>query len=224
MNKSSFIYRCAVICAMLISNIWSSQDVAYSYIARIQLPPRVKSNQIKAYYKGTLLKFDDSWCLIPEDQKSLTFSLIITPAEIEPVSEGNTTRYLKRNSSAPCAWYDLTLEIDPHHKNGYHWLIEKKNLTDVPTRLPEHSILLYTDPEHIEKVEHIETKKPAGFALKTMIINLPTVVFKETIDHVAFEEAAVTALLASLDLDTIHSRVKTTSQKDKNVVLSMLSR
>lgn len=202
----------------------TSKVKSYSYIARIQLPPSIKGNQIKAYYKGTLLKFEDSWCLVPEDQKCLTFSLIVTPAEIEPVCEGNTTRYLKRNLRADCAWYDLTLEIDPHHKSGYLWHIEKKNLADVPTRLPEHSILLYTNPDYIEAVQQMETEKPAGFSAETMVINFPTIIFKRTIDKEAFEETAVTALLASLDLDTIHSRIQKSSKKDQHIVLSMMSR
>lgn len=194
----------------------------YSYVLRLQLPPAINGNHLKAYYKGSCLELD-SWCLLPEDQRCLTFSLIITPAEIEPVCEGNTTRYLRRNPKAACAWYDLTLEIDPHHKSGYTWNIEKKDLSKVPSRLPEHSILIYTNPEYIDSIKQMETERPAGFSSDTMVINFPTIIFKKTIDKEVFEETAVTALLASLDLDTIHARVKTASKKDAQVVLSMMS-
>lgn len=196
----------------------------YAYIARVQTPPAVKSNQIKAYYKGTLLSFDDSWCLIPEDQKCLTFSIIITPAEIQPVCEGNTTRYLKRNANTACSWYDLTLNLDPQSKGGYTWTIEKKNSTDMPLRLPERSILLYTNPEYIEAIQHNETEKPVSFSTETLVINFPTIIFSKKINSADYEETAVTALLASLDLDTIHARVKTESKKDQHLVISMLSK
>jgi|GEM_PF-4834869 len=196
----------------------------YSYIVRIQTPASIKSNQIKTYYKGTLLSFDDSWCILPEDQKCFTFSLIITPAEVQPVCEGNTTRYLKRHPTTVCAWYDLTLNLDPHHKTGYTWTIEKKDPKEMPLRLPERSILVYTSPEYVDTVQHLETEKPAGFSSETMVINFPTIIFSKTIDKELFEETAVTALLASLDLDTIHARVKTSSKKDQHLVISMLSK
>lgn len=203
-----------------------SATSCYSYILKFQFPASFASTpELLGWYKGKPLDLKDHWCIIREDEETVAFSLVITP-EIKFISRGNNVAYLKRLPDQPCKWYDLTLHID-HNKQIYYWEIEEKSLSEVPLRLPEHTIAIQTNPDFIDKVEEVieltdSEEEPSKEAFKTHTIDLPMIFIKKNLTKIAFQQASVYPLLASLDLKTIHREAKKAIKHDQALVVSMI--
>jgi len=167
------------------------------YTIDMHIPQTSKACGLTAYYKGKPLNLSNSFCVLPEKEKRLTFCYVIAE-EAEINARGNTILNLKRNTNKhDIAWYDLTLSIDnPDSEPTYTWKIEEKNMDNMPINFPDHVIFIQTNPSNIEKIEY--TNKDS---LGDSIIHLPTIFLKEHIDF----STSLHATMASIDLRTFNS-------------------
>lgn len=186
----------------------------YLYILKIRLPPAItNTSNVIGYYHGKELRLNAGCIPIPEKQERLAFSVIITP-EVEHKAIKNNIWYLKRLPTLPCRWFDLTLSFE-QGENGklvYRWAIEEQNIDKVSLRLPDHTILIQTDPKLIDKLENPtegndSRKLCSGINTQSTIIYFPTIVFKKNISKQEFEDALVYPSLAALDTRAIHEDI-----------------
>ena len=184
------------------------------YSLKVRIPSHlttIANDYLSAYYKGFALDLDDGWSQLPECGQPCTFSLLITE-DIDFKTNGNTIRYLKRIDGQPFLWYDLTLSICPSKdstsnstpsatdKKSYSWKIEERE--DVPDRIPEHTIVLLADPEHIDSLQSETLPGETD-------ITLPVIVFKKELDEDTFKDSLIAIRLgAALNLDAIHRQDK----------------
>lgn len=183
------------------------------YSLKIRIPSHLTSianDYLSAYYKGFALDLDDGWAQLPECDQPCSFSLLITE-DVDFKTSGNTVRCLKRINGQDFLWYDITLSfsqtqngISKHEtdKKSYSWKIEERGQEDVPVRLPEHTIVLLADPNHIDSL-HSETL-PGDTD-----ITLPVIVFKKDLDEETFKDSLIAIRLgAAMNLDAIHRQDK----------------
>lgn len=195
-----------------VSGVFALPNRFYSLKAEIPFALRSVENNLPIYYKGHKIDLSQGWTKLPECSEPCTFSLLITE-NVDFSAKGNTVRYLKRIKEQDYAWYDLTLTFHDEPKNisdnlefpatpkkTYSWEIEL-NESDAPERIPEHTIVLLTNPNFIAALR-TEPALPG-----VIDIVLPTIVFKDTIDPQEFKETCDTILLGPvLDLDAIHRK------------------
>ena len=195
------------------------------YSLKAKLPTHLAhlKSSLPVYYKGHKIDLTQGWTKLPECSEPCTFSLLITE-NVDFVAKGNTVRYLKRIPDQEYAWYDLTLSL---HDDGadhdaskttsqktYSWSVEKHDPEDTPERIPEHTIVLLTNPDFIESLK-TETSLPGA-----LDIVLPTIVFKDTIDEEDFQESVLHVLMGPvLDLDAIHRKDSPTCMTRKDTVV-----
>ncbi len=210
------------------------------YVLDIQFPAHITPNYtqgLKGYYKGDSLKLDEQWCLLPETQERLAFSLVITP-DVDfdyMTSDGQTVSHLKRIEQLPCAWYDVTLHKEPFdgavRKQKYHWTIELKGIDEIPIRLPSHAIVIKMSPHAIETVkEHKDDEvrtSPTSLitekSLRTTVIHLPTLVIKPTLTLQEWEQEQLSTVFA-FDTDTVHGKIECETKRDQASIMSIIKR
>lgn len=205
---------------------------SYLYVMRLDFPHKTKGFALNGFYKGQPLEFKESCVVIREQQDCCAFTLVVTP-EVRFKAEGNNVYYLERLGHKPFSWYDLTLRVDAKSaKTGaqYKWLIEKRKPQDVPLRLPEHTIVLYLDPELVDKLDtghNLEQDEIAATIVRGLgavtVIDLPAVVLKKDVKQEELHKAQAHSLLASLDLRPIHQEVAQEMKKQETVILSMVT-
>jgi hypothetical protein len=183
-----------------------AQSPSYSYIVKIKLPPTITdaAANIHAYYRGQEFKFDTGCIMLSKKHERLAFSIIITP-ELEYKAIKNNIRYLKRVDGLPCRWFDLTLSFAPHH--NYVWHIEERPLDDVPLRIPDHAIVIQTNPALIDALDEQPRHEDEEKIIKNVhakVIHFPTIIFKKDLQKKEFEEASIHSLLAACDIRAIH--------------------
>lgn len=206
----------------------TAKEVTYSYIMKMKLPCGItNASSVLCYYQGHELRCNTGCILLSEKQERLAFSLIITP-EVEHKAIKNNVWYLKRLPDLPCRWFDLTLSFETNGQNklAYRWLIEERNINDVPLRIPDHAIVIQTDPTLIEKLEpsssgcddEDRTKKMLNHAIT---IYFPTIIFKKDLSKQSFEAACVHPLLAAIDARAIHQTRESLVNDEITTVSSM---
>ena len=203
-----------------------TKQEAFSYILKVRLARNMKLNEpIPGFYKGKPLELGTSCAIIPESNKVSTFSVIITP-EVTHEAEGNNIRYLRRKEAMPFAWYDLTLRIQPQEEDSEKvtiWDIKKLDPHEAPLQIPEHAIIIYYNPDFIEKLEDMtraETCKEIDLHA-SRIIALPAIVIRPDIDEEELNHACVEALLASLEPRTLHQKSSVTTKREQRTIISL---
>lgn len=176
------------------------------YSIKTKLPAAISNvESLPAYYKGYKVDLRDGRAEIPECGESQTFTVIFTE-NVEFCTRGKTVRCLKRIKNQPYSWYDLTLSFhtekhDDEDKRVYSWSIEKRKENDVPERIPEHALVVLTDPDFIE------TLKPEPSIPGSVDVVLPTIVFKDDLNVEEFNDTVMQTIIGpALDLDAIHSK------------------
>ena len=166
------------------------------FVINLHIPSNTKASALCAYYKGCPLQLSNALCILPETEKRLTFSYVITE-EVDLKARGNTVQCLRRKPSLPCTWYDLTLKIDDSgEESTYEWTVEQKKTKDMPLNLPDHAILIQTSPCLIDKIK--STQKTT---LESDIIYLPTIFLKENCDC---SQQSICAVIDSINVRTTH--------------------
>lgn len=217
------------------ASILPSNNVQHFYSVNLKLPAFLNEHaHIPAYYKGHRLNLSEGWARLPECGQPCMFSLLITE-DIEFTSKGNTVSYLKRIPEQEYSWYDITLtlckkqqdpislEVNDNKKaeipqeQSYTWDIEKRNHDETPERIPEHTIVLLTNPNYIESLK-AEPSVPGSID-----ITLPTIIFKKDINKKEFEETALSILVgAALNLNAIHTKdAPVCTLKKDNIIISL---
>ncbi len=203
-NFSAFFAYVTLACFLVQTTAWSAPRVIYS--VKTKLPTTIPAlESLPSYYKGHSINLREGRAELPECGESQTFSVIFTQ-NIGFAAKGNTVRYLKLITGEPYLWYDLTLSFrtekhDDEEKRIYSWSVEKRNADDVPERVPEHALVVITNPDFIE------TLKPEISIPGAVDIVLPTIVFKDSIDPQELQESVMQAIIGpALDLDAIHSK------------------
>lgn len=196
----------------------------YSLKAKFPQALASLSPSLPVYYKGHKIDLTKGWTKLPECSEPCTFSLLITE-NVDFVAKGNNVRYLKRIPDQEYTWYDLTLTLEQEAKDTelvtpmpaqktYRWNIERHDEAATPERIPEHTIVLLTNPAFVEKLK-TETALPGAID-----IVLPTVVFKETVDPETFKEKSEEILLGPvMDLDAIHRKDSPSCMTRKDTVV-----
>ena len=178
------------------------------FVMNLHIPASTRATGLCAYYKGYPLQLSNALCILPEQDKRLTFSYVITE-EVDVKARGNTVQCLKRKSDIACKWYDLTLTIDDSGEDStYSWTVEEKKGVRMPECLPDHAILIQVDPNLIDRIESVQDTP-----LESDIVYLPTIFLKEDED---FSQKSVCAVLASIDLRTMHREPERTIQIPNN--------
>ncbi len=194
---------------------WTLQTQQIRYTITTQLPKTclgigkqgdISLPGLKAYYKGYKIDLSKGSAVLPEADQKNFFSLVITP-DIELVcsKNDNSISYLNRSATAPISWYDLSLVPiinDTNNKKllepAYYWNIEKRELKDIPNRLPDESIIILINPKLIHALQSLETTQSGSTMLPALVFN-PEATAKEV------EDAVTYAVLSSIDLDTVHT-------------------
>ena len=224
------IKKILTFCMMLFIIAYGKETInhtipQYSYILKIKLPAAIQAtSSIAAYYQGHELKFDTGCIMLPEKQERLAFSIIITP-EVEHKAIKNNIWYLKRIASLPCRWFDLTLTFETSEPNKlmYQWHIQETDINEMPLRIPDHAILIQTDPKLIDTIEAIGENNQKTISCDTRsnlgTIYFPTIIFKKELTKDEFEHALIYPSLAIMDTRAIHEAVdshhKVTPEKQK---------
>lgn len=182
----------------------------YSYVLKMRLPHHLEFHTpVPGFYKGSMLELGNNCTLISENNKVLTFSLIITP-EVTFESQGNNVHFQRRLPDQPFLWYDLTLHTrmqasEDEDKKAYTWSIKKLSPQEAPLQIPDHAIIIYHNPELIEKLEDLG--KPESFGKdNSHVIALPTIIVQSETDQSQFDKICDEAWLAALELRTIHQK------------------
>jgi hypothetical protein len=205
----SFIFSIAA-----VSQSFGLPQRFYSLKAKLPIHLKDVKGSLPVYYKGHKIDLTQGWTKLPECAEPCTFSLLITE-NVDFVAKGNTVRYLKRIPDQNHVWYDLTLSFhdEPKDENvdhtespapskkTYSWSIEKHDSDETPERIPEHTIVLLTNPDFIDSLK-TETSLPGAID-----IVLPTIVFKDDIDPELFQESVLNILMGpAMGLGAIHRK------------------
>lgn len=199
---------------------------AYSYILKLRLARNIKLNEpVYAFYKGKPLELGTNCAIISENSKVPTFSIIITP-DVTHEAEGNNVRYLRRKEDMPFAWYDLTLRTQTQDEDAEKittWDIKKLDADEAPLQIPEHAIVVYYNPEFVEKLDTMSaTERCKNIDTSTSrVIALPAIVFRSDVDEDELNFACVEALLASLELRTIHKKTSVDTKRDQRTIITL---
>ncbi|HBL98239.1 TPA: hypothetical protein DDZ86_01180 [Candidatus Dependentiae bacterium] len=171
------------------------------------MPNLVSIDGLCGYYKGFELSLSEGRALLPECGSPTVFSLVVTPY-LTFKMRGKTVSALVRDTTLPCAWWDLTLiprEYEMEGEDGesikeYSWIIKPVARADMPEALPEHAVVVLIDPQFIETLTEIPSADS---------INLPTLIFKSLDDaktKEAFDEAILFATMSRPDMRAINCR------------------
>lgn len=219
---STAIYAVAFL--FLTNNCLATPRIIYS--VKTKMPATITNiESLPAYYKGYKIDLREGRAELPECGESQTFSVIFTE-NVDFCSKGNTVRCLKRAAGQPYSWYDLTLAFqtekhDDEDKRVYTWTVEKRKAHEVSDRIPEHALVVLTNPAFIENLK--SEKAIPG----TLDVVLPTFVFKENIDPEKFHDTVTNVLIGpALDLDAFHSKNKPAcvAQQGSAVITSIATR
>lgn len=142
---------------------------SYTYVVKTNYDSRDQVHLI-GHYKGSIIDLKDGIDFLVEDELINSFCLIIT-AEPPTLSQ-EMISHLERSPEASCLWYDISWTKDG---SKTVWTIKERDSQDQPTRIPENGIIVYYEPEFIEK---IEDKTPQE---SSTIIHLPTVFLKKNL-------------------------------------------
>ena len=202
-----------------------TKQEAYSYILKVRLARNMKlSEPIPGFYKGKPLELGADCAIIPESNKVSTFSIIITP-EVTHEAEGNNIRYLRRKEEMPFAWYDLTLRTQTQDEDTEKitiWDIKKLESDEAPVQIPEHAIVIYYNPDFIEKLEDMNrTETCKTIDLASRVIALPAIVIRSDIDEEELNQACIEALLASLEPRTLHQKSSVATKREQRTIISL---
>ncbi len=199
----------------------------YSLKAKLAADLKDSKGSLPVYYKGHKIDLNQGWTKLPECSEPCTFSLLITE-NIGFKGKEKTINYLKRIPDQAYVWYDLTLSFhdEPKDENVDHaespapakktyiWTIEKHDSDETPERIPEHTIVLLTNPDFIDSLK-TETSLPGAID-----IVLPTIVFKDDIDSETIQESTLNVLMGPMmDLDAIHRKDSPTCMTRKDTVV-----
>lgn len=194
---------------------------AQTYIVRVKLPEQLGMKEapgLKAFYKGCPIDLDKCCAILPENENILTISVLIIQDDIDFHGSNNSIRYLKRPQDKQCKWYDLTISYErlaDCEEDIYRWYVKERTSEEVPTRIPDNTIIMFFDPELVE----VLTPEPE--LLKHGVISMPLITFKRDIKPEVFEDALLYSTLASLDLSAIHCKTQECTHYCKTAVISL---
>ncbi len=191
------------------------ENFGASYIFTVKMPKAVVRDipTILGYYKGEQLNFDSNFCIIHEDLKTSSFTIIVTP-DISRKAEDKNVYCLERKENLPCKiFYVNQVEKASKSENSadydIEWHIEKEtNLKEMPKKLPDNAIVILLDPEYVDDFRVLDNQKNLEVNGKAVIIRLPVLILKlknnDTKDIKSFQESFDHALIAAIDQKPIH--------------------
>ena len=190
-------------CACSCKQNYCTNKNCRCFVLSVHTPITSNSKGLHACYKGRIISLNSVDCILPEQDKSLAFSYVITE-DIDIVAQKNTVRYLKRETSLPCKWFDITLTIDDSSDEPtYTWTVDERDKKNMPEQLPDTAILILADPSIIEKVEPRHSEPTVKAGSQNNVVPLPTIFIKENVDT---SKQSARASLALINLRTISSR------------------
>lgn len=176
---------------------------------------------LSGYYRGYKIDLHEGWGLLPEvnctnvcdysfdadcNQYDNVFDYhLLIANKVEPVfgSESNAVLYWKHNPKEPCMWYHMALTIHPGNDEtepDYSWDINRYEQEEIPTRLPENTLIILLNPEMIAYVADKNHSHTPG------IITLPTIVFRSSTKQETWAHELDESSLCAMDLEALHSK------------------
>lgn len=190
-----------------------------SYIFKVQFPEFFKSKpQIQAYYRGYNLPIKSGICKLPEDTGSM-FYIIIAKTISFIKSESNNYLKLKPGSHSKCyrILRNSTAAFNPEQKP---WKIQEELQEEQSERLPDNSIIICMDPNYVKELK-IDSKNSNKNSKEKV---LPIIIIDPEVSESEFNKSLEFSLLASLDINAIHSKVSHQTHNIKNCMISMSSK
>lgn len=225
----SFSLNCSnVLTRTFFGDTLENEKTNISFIFNIEFPLTISNIPvINGYYKGERLKFDKDFCIINEEAKATSFTLIVTE-QIKLKSDGNNIKYLERIKNQPCKFFYINQVEKTDSKaeeTDIVWKIEEEtDINLLPTKLPDNSIVIVLDPTYIQGLKLQNGKnKNIQCNNKSILIKLPTLALKlkDTQDEEDLLTAFDYASLATLDLNAIHAKTKESVKNNDTSIISM---
>lgn len=183
-KKRVFTLRMGCLAAILYSFLLSTVLTAHSFVLcpQIHQLPGGRSILVR-YYGSEFAVTNGSPLLLPQMGKN-PCSIIFGTKFIQKLSDDKTVRCTSRKPGrTDYLWYDIELVLEnqeteemlnrePHQ---YHWIIKKRDLDQVPLRIPEAAIIIYLPAAFIAELTSEQVPVSAGtfylpiFALKKNI-------------------------------------------------------
>lgn len=219
------------ITVLLVQHSAVVSKTTHSYIGSVQFPSSVTYvDPVRVFCKGQVLPIHthDSGKKISftlqAPQDTSVFYLLITSAQVRPVKVRkmaadviqNTIAYLKINPKNPYKFYKMTVVADVQtvedlsgkkkKKNLHTWRVEERKLPQTG-RIPDEAIIIPLNAQWVKKV--------AGGSS----VGLPRIIIKDDIvptkeSEKMLHEEMTRALLASLDVGTLHVPVRQETRGD----------
>lgn len=204
-TKSGFIFLALI--TSLTTALMGSMEKKLM-VGSIQFPKAVQCLEgIRIWCGGKKIKSETD-----TEGKKVTFSLttnkyqnyfymLITEHPGSQMAEDNTIQYLKSHPHHAYKFYSLELLADAT------WRIKELKTSLETGRIPDDTIIVYYNPDYIEKVNGGNQ------------IELPKIFLKNDIIALAGSEdrlhdQSIELLLSSLDFDTLHDTIKQTVKQD----------
>ncbi len=154
--------------ALIFALFFSASPVidAHSFVLCSQLPQLSHDLPVLCRFCGCQLSLiPSSPTLLPEIGKN-PCAIIFGTKFKQVLADDNTVRCTSRKPGRDdYLWYDIELVIENQDEEDrqikeprkYHWIIKKRDLAEVPLRIPEYAIVINLPANFIDKVfdEHI---------------------------------------------------------------------
>jgi len=189
----------------------SNTNETHTYVIRVKFPSSIVTiPPLCGYYKGEKLVFTDNQAVFTDTDSCSCFPLVIT-SELSHKSDGGTILYLERKNSLACRLFYISRTTQEYSEKN-QWTVEEEPISELPLRLPENSIILLMNPDHILSLQSARiSSKKTTFSDK--VVQLPSVIIKKNISEEELKAASDNAILASMDINAIHTRITKATQE-----------
>ncbi|MCL4361654.1 hypothetical protein M1446_04860 [Candidatus Dependentiae bacterium] len=221
----SFYINSSHVLTRTFLNEIQDDKTALSFIFSLEFPIGLSNIPvINGYYKGEKLKFEKDFCIINEDTKITSFTLIVTE-QIKIKSDGNNIKYLEMVKEQPCKFFYITQVEQKEGETDIAWKVEEEVDTKLlPSKLPDNSIVIVLDPSYVQGLKTQASKtKNIQCNNKSILIKLPTLALKikENEEEEDLLKAFDYAALATLELNAFHAKTKEEVKNKETSIISM---
>lgn len=221
------IWAIAVVSFVFCCNA-ARQDGAF--IGSLRFPSTItKAPDMKILYKGRVVdvEMDEinqgighiASFQISEDKECKELYVLITQ-DLKKPSENNFTKF-QTSAKHPYRFFRLRknkfFQENAEGKNELQesWLVQEYTEHKDTIDLPDNTLIIFINPEHIETLESVAVKSGS-------LLRLPEIVFKDSIGQTEIDDIGVKMELALVNLKPFHTRpAKRVLQVAKNHSISL---
>lgn len=168
-----------------------------------------KSFGWRIYFKGAIVPQEEGTFQFTGQKNPETFHIIV--AHIKTPNSPIITQ-LEVPDGIDYKHYLLQRKNDLNNTENFRWMISE-SFGNKGFSIPEDALIVFLDPAYVEKLETTSWKK------ENNIIVLPTI--RLTKDPL-LEEASIKSVLAALDTDPFHRKLKEQSRTEESTKMSRI--